>query len=59
MKNFAVLLVLVVFAIPAFSGCSGGENSVIEAPETQTDETAMEGMSDEEYDAAMEADMNG
>ncbi len=61
MKKLAYLATLsIVFACPAFIGCGSGENSVVEAPaeETQTDE-AIDGMTDEDYNAAMDADMQG
>lgn len=50
----------ICFALPAFMGCDqgAGENTVIEAP-AATEEAAMEGMSDDDYDAAMDADMEG
>ena len=41
-------------------GCGSGDNTVIEAPpEVIEEEAAIEGMSDEDYDAAMDADMAG
>ena len=59
MKKLALLTTLsVAFALPAVCGCGGGgDNAVIEAPdEVLEEEPAMEGMTDEEYDAAMDAD---
>ena len=40
-------------------GCSGGgDNTVIEAPaEAVEEEAAIEGITDEDYDAAMDAEM--
>ena len=62
MKKTALFSALVMcFAIPAVGGCGGGgEDTVIAAP-TGADEApdAMEGMTDEEYNAAMQADMAG
>lgn len=61
MKKLAYLATLsIAFACPAFVGCGSGENTVVEAPPEETqDDGAMDGMTDEEYDAAMEADMEG
>lgn len=59
MNKFTVLLAIALgcftFAVP---GCGSGETEVIEAPEVVEEDPAMEGMSEEEYDAAMEASMN-
>ncbi|TWU05713.1 hypothetical protein Pla52n_14280 [Stieleria varia] len=42
----------------SFSGCGSSGNTVVEAPpEVVEDQPAMEGMTDEEYNKAMEADM--
>ena len=60
MNKFAFFtMVAICFALPTFSGCSGGgENTVIEAPaEVTEEEPAMEGMTDEEYDKMMDAEM--
>ena len=48
------------FCTLSLTGCSGGEeNTVIEAPPEMVEEQpAIEGMTDEEYDKAMDADMN-
>ncbi len=56
-----VFLFLATFCFCAIflTGCEGGgENSVVEAPEAVEEEAAMEGMSDEDYDKAMDADMD-
>lgn len=61
MKKLALLTTLsVAFALPAVCGCGGGgDNVVVEAPdEAFEEEAAMEGMSDDDYDAAMEASLN-
>jgi hypothetical protein len=58
--SFTVLATCLVLPTVAGCGGGGGENTVIEAPpEAFEEEAAMEGMSDEDYDAAMEADMQG
>lgn len=51
---------MIALAFPMFLGCGGGgENAVVEAPpEATEEEPSIEGMTEEEYDAAMEADMN-
>lgn len=62
MKKFAVITALATcLAVPTMSGCSEGaqENTVIEAPPANEEEPAIEGMTDEEYNAAMEAEMQG
>jgi len=62
MKKLSLLTLLAIcLAVPTLSGCGGsGENVVIEAPPAVVEEEpAMEGMTDEEYDAAMDADMAG
>ena len=63
MKKLPHFMVLAIcLLLPTAIGCGGGggENTVIEAPaEVVEEEAAMEGMSDEDYNAAMEADMNG
>lgn len=42
-----------------FTGCGGGgESVVIEAPPAESGDDAMEGISDEEYNAAMEKSMS-
>lgn len=59
MKNLSfVFLAMTCFALLTISGCGrGGENTVVEAPPAVEEEVAMPGMTDEEYDKAMEADM--
>ncbi len=61
MKTHAFFTMLAIcFVLPALVGCGEGENVVIEAPAVVIEEeAAMEGMTDEEYDAAMDADMEG
>ncbi len=63
MKKIASLFLATAACLFTLSmtGCGTGENTVIEAPATTADDepAAMDGMSDEEYDAAMDADMNG
>ena len=48
-----------VFSCISFTGCTGGstETSVVEAPPADEGQ-AMDGMSDDEYNAQMEASMN-
>jgi hypothetical protein len=48
------------FCTLSLTGCSGGgENTVIEAPpEVLEEQPAIEGMTDEDYDKQMDADMN-
>ena len=61
MKKIAFLFMATLcFCTLSLTGCSGGgENTVIEAPpEVMEEQPAIEGMSDEEYNKAMEADMN-
>jgi len=61
MKKLALLTTLsAVFALPAICGCGGGGDPVvIEAPDEEfEEEAAIEGMSDDDYDAAMEASLN-
>jgi hypothetical protein len=62
MKKFAVLFMATTcFFLPSLTGCGGGsgETTVIEAPPAGEEEEAMEGMSDDDYDAAMDAEMSG
>ena len=61
MNKLAWFTVLAIcFVLPTMSGCGKGENTVIEAPpEPVEEEAAIEGMTDEEYDAAMDADDEG
>ena len=57
-KFFALLTVLSIATLPLM-GCGGGsgETSVVEAPAEDTG-GAMEGISDEDYNAQMNAQMN-
>ena len=58
MKTLAQFgLALALLSCLTITGCGSGENEVIEAPETATEDTSMEGMTEEEYNKAMEADM--
>ncbi|MEE2937051.1 MAG: hypothetical protein VYA84_13790 [Planctomycetota bacterium] len=59
-KNWFSMFVIVGFAVCPMIGCGGsGENAVIEAPVDEVDDaSAMEGMSDEEYDREMNQQMN-
>ena len=60
MKKFGFLLIAAAgFLTLPLTGSGGAESKVIEAPAVVEDETAIEGMSDDEYNAAMDADMNG
>lgn len=56
MKNLAFLFMAATcFSFLSLSGCDGGKSTVVEAPtETTEEEPAMEGMTDEDYDAAMD-----
>ena len=56
---FSFMATLCFFTL-SLTGCGGGggENKVIEAPpEVVEEQPAIEGMTDEEYNKAMEADM--
>ncbi|QDT10136.1 hypothetical protein [Planctomycetes bacterium K23_9] len=59
MKKLALLCAFACcFSVCAISGCGGGGTEVIAVPEDAGEEqTAMEGMSDEEYNKAMEESM--
>lgn len=61
MKKLGFLATLsIVFALPLAIGCGSDENVVIEAPaEVVEEQPAIEGMDDEDYDAAMDAEMEG
>lgn len=60
MKKAAFLFMATCLFVLPIAGCGGGgENTVVEAPPAVEEETAIEGMSDEEYDAAMDAEMSG
>jgi hypothetical protein len=53
-------LLAICFVLPAMAGCGSGDNVVIDAPaEAIEEEPALDGMSDEDYDAAMDAEMDG
>ncbi|MEM6473397.1 MAG: hypothetical protein AAF802_27815 [Planctomycetota bacterium] len=43
----------------AMVGCGEAEPTVVEAPPTEEDDSAMPGMSDEEYNKEMEKEMGG
>lgn len=60
-KLTTIFLTTTCLCFLSLSGCGGGggENKVIEAPPAVEEEAAMPGMTDEEYDAAMDADMEG
>lgn len=60
MKNLVFSFMAVVcLASLSFTGCGGSEPAVIEAPPaTEEVDPATEGMSQEEYDKAMEESMN-
>ncbi|WP_147867165.1 outer membrane protein assembly factor BamD [Stieleria maiorica] len=59
MKKFAWLFVVALCVSPlSLTGCSGsGETQVIEAPAVEQEDDASAGMTDEEYDKAMEESM--
>jgi len=53
-----VFLATACFSFLSLSGCGGGgENTVIEAPAVEEDAPSIPGMTDEQYDKAMDADM--
>ncbi|MGB7328651.1 MAG: hypothetical protein WBD31_27485 [Rubripirellula sp.] len=59
MKKFTFLcMAALCLSFVTISGCGGGTDVVEVAPDTPTEDPAMEGMTDEEYNKAMEADMN-
>jgi hypothetical protein len=60
MKKFAfVFVALFSFSFLGLTGCGGGgESQVVEAPDSDEGDAAMEGLSDEDYNAAMEKSMN-
>ena len=57
MKKFAFLIMAAMcFSSLSLTGCGSGEPTVVEAPAETEEDAAMEGISDEDYDAAMDAD---
>jgi hypothetical protein len=61
MKKIAFLFMATLcFCTLSLTGCSGGgESTVIEAPpEVLEEQPAIEGMTDEDYDQAMDEEMN-
>ncbi len=60
MKRFAFALIAgLSLSAVSMTGCGGGgESKVIEAPPAESTDGAMEGMSEEEYNAAMEKSMS-
>ena len=56
-KSAFFLMAAMCFAILPLTGCGSSESTVVEAPAEATGEEipAMEGMTDDEYDKAMEA----
>ena len=59
MKKASMFLLLCasVFSF-SMTGCGGHESQVVEAPETEEDPAAMEGIDDDEYNEAMNESMN-
>lgn len=59
MKTLATLAALLCcFSFATLTGCGSGDTKVIEAPaETEDVDPAMEGMTEEEYNKAMEESM--
>lgn len=60
MKKLSQLfLAATCISVLSFVGCGGGgENTIVEAPPVE-EEAAMPGMSEEDYTAAMDAEMSG
>jgi hypothetical protein len=59
MKISACFLLCFSFCALSFAGCDGGgETKVIAPPAAVEDDSAMEGIDDEEYNKAMEESMN-
>jgi hypothetical protein len=60
MKKLALLCTLAsCFSFVAISGCGGGDGGVVEvAEDTPTEDASMPGMTEEEYQKAMDEDMN-
>jgi hypothetical protein len=59
MKITASLLLCFCFFALSLNGCGGGgEPTVIEAPAADVDDAAIDGISDDDYNKAMEESMN-
>ena len=60
MKKLSMFLMLVAGMFTfTVTGCGSGETQVVEAPPAEEDDgSAMEGISDEEYDKEMEKSMS-
>ena len=60
MKITASLLLCFCFFALSLNGCGGGggEPIVIEAPAADVDDSAIDGISDDDYNKAMEESMN-
>ncbi|MCA9140779.1 MAG: hypothetical protein KDB00_28600 [Planctomycetales bacterium] len=59
MKKFThLLLVAACFSFVGITGCGDKEPTVVEAPAVEEVDPATEGMSQEDYDKAMEESMN-
>ena len=54
--SFALLAALCLSFV-GIAGCGSGETKVIEAPPAEETDAAVDGMSDEEYNAEMEKSM--
>lgn len=58
-KNWFSMMLIAAFAVCPMMGCGNNETSVVAPPaETTDDGSAMEGMSDDEYNKEMEASMS-
>ena len=59
MKKTSMFLLLCasVFSF-SMTGCGGHESQVVEVPDVEEDASAMEGMDDDEYNAAMNESMS-
>ena len=59
MKKLAFAFVAALsFSAFGLTGCGGGSSKVIEAPPAESDDAAIEGTSDEDYNAEMEKSMS-
>ncbi len=60
MKKIAFLLMATTcLFVLSLTGCGGGGDSqVIQAPDAPEEDPVMDGISDEDYDAAMDAEEN-